>query len=98
MCWTAASLPAYAGKRMCHISCARMERCVATLAASFLLFLTSYEACCEPPVPPAARFTNRFEFAEPQTGVPFRIVLYAPDPVCAKSAALAAFGHLDQLN
>src|SRR5438105_11901957 len=41
---------------------------------------------------------ERFEFTEPEMGVPFRIVLYAPDTGTAKSAAQAAFDRVAQLN
>lgn len=41
---------------------------------------------------------NRFEFAEPQMGVPFRIVLYAPDAAAAQAAAKTAFQRVSQLN
>lgn len=41
---------------------------------------------------------QRFEFEEPQMGVPFRIVLHAPDPATAQAAARAAFGRVAELN
>ena len=41
---------------------------------------------------------RRFEFSEAQMGVPFRIVLYAPDAVAARGAALAAFRRVGELN
>ena len=41
---------------------------------------------------------KRFEFSEPQMGVPFRIVLYAPDAATAESSARAAFQRVSQLN
>jgi FAD:protein FMN transferase len=41
---------------------------------------------------------DRFEFIEPQMGVPFRIVLYAPDSSTAQKAARAAFDRVAQLN
>lgn len=40
----------------------------------------------------------RFEFEEPQMGVPFRIVLYAPDQAAAERAADAAFARVAELN
>lgn len=41
---------------------------------------------------------QRFEFVEPQMGVPFRIVLYAPDAPAAKAASRAAFDRVAELN
>ena len=41
---------------------------------------------------------KRFEFSEPQMGVPFRIVLYAQDAVKAQTSARAAFQRVSQLN
>ncbi len=41
---------------------------------------------------------SRFEFTRPQMGLPFRIVLYAPDAATAKAAAKAAFARITQLN
>ncbi len=42
--------------------------------------------------------TNRYEFSEPQMGLPFRIVLYAHEPATAQKAARAAFERIAQLN
>src|SRR5713101_8416439 len=41
---------------------------------------------------------QRFEYQQPQMGVPFRIVLYAPDPTAASSASAASFQRIKQLN
>jgi thiamine biosynthesis lipoprotein len=41
---------------------------------------------------------NRFEFTQPQMGVPFRMVLYAANQAAADSAAFAAFARIAQLN
>ena len=41
---------------------------------------------------------NRFEFTQPQMGLPFRIVLYAADQASADTAARAAFARISQLN
>jgi thiamine biosynthesis lipoprotein len=46
----------------------------------------------------SARDLQRFEFGEPQMGLPFRIVLYATDKVTAEAAARAAFDRIRQLN
>lgn len=48
--------------------------------------------------PPASSALDRFEFTEPQMGVPFRIVLYAPDRTEAEAAARAAFDRIAALN
>ncbi|MDB6027948.1 MAG: FAD:protein transferase [Verrucomicrobiales bacterium] len=41
---------------------------------------------------------QRFEFQKPEMGLPFRIVLYAPDEKKANEAAAAAFQRIGQLN
>jgi FAD:protein FMN transferase len=41
---------------------------------------------------------ERFEFTEPQMGVPFKIVLYAPDEAAANRASRAAFDRIAALN
>jgi FAD:protein FMN transferase len=41
---------------------------------------------------------NRYEFEQPQMGVPFRIVLYAPGPDAANLAAASAWQRIKQLN
>ena len=41
---------------------------------------------------------QRFEFNEPQMGLPFRIVLYAQDKPTADAAARAAFDRIQKLN
>jgi FAD:protein FMN transferase len=41
---------------------------------------------------------QRFEYAQPQMGVPFRIVLYAADKPQADAAAAAAFARVSELN
>ena len=41
---------------------------------------------------------SRYEFNQPQMGVPFRIVLYAPDVTKAEAGAKAAFARVSQLN
>src|SRR5689334_13315086 len=71
----------------------RFSRAVPSLALlSALLF---------PLHPRAAETTNqlsRFEFTEPEMGMPFRFVLYAPDQEIAQAAAQAAFHRVAQLN
>lgn len=46
----------------------------------------------------ASNELSRFEFQEPEMGVPFRIVLYAPDAQKANHAAQAAFKRVADLN
>lgn len=41
---------------------------------------------------------ERFEFIEPHMGVPFRILVYAPDSARAESGAAAAFRRIAELN
>jgi thiamine biosynthesis lipoprotein len=41
---------------------------------------------------------SRFEFTRPEMGLPFRVVLYAPDQRTAAAAAEAAFGRIRDLN
>ncbi len=41
---------------------------------------------------------NRYEFDQTEMGVPFRIVLYAPNPSIANLAAAAAYQRVKQLN
>lgn len=40
----------------------------------------------------------RFEYTRPQMGLPFRLVLYAPDQASADTAAEAAYARIKQLN
>ena len=75
-----------------------VERCVTLLAACCLLLHSGCGAGRQAAIPPVADFTNRFEFTQPQMGLPFRIVLYAPDPAAAQTAARAAFARIQQLN
>jgi thiamine biosynthesis lipoprotein len=59
-------------------------------------------ACATPSEHPALQAgladERRFEFTEPHMGVPFRIVLYAPDQTRAEAAARAAFARIKQLD
>lgn len=48
--------------------------------------------------PPEPAHLERFEYTEPQMGVPFRIVMYAPDRAGADAAARAAFDRISALN
>ena len=46
----------------------------------------------------ARRDTTRFEYTQPQMGLPFHIVLYAADKTSADAAAGAAFARIAELN
>src|SRR5687768_14438106 len=69
-----------------------MLRLVALLALGLAL-----SGCAlRPKAAPAS--WQRYEFEQPQMGVPFRIVLYAPDPMTAEQAAQDAFARVAELN
>jgi thiamine biosynthesis lipoprotein len=70
------------------------------VALALVLLVVSCRVPSEPrkTARPAENATNRFEFSEPQMGLPFRIVLYAPDRALAETAARAAFRRIAQLN
>jgi thiamine biosynthesis lipoprotein len=51
-------------------------------------------ACVSAPKEPL----SRYEFEEPQMGLPFRIVLYAPNDEIANRASNAAFARIEELN
>lgn len=65
-------------------------------AIGLVLVLTTVFAGCRhrPPAPAE----SRFEFERPQMGLPFRIVLYAPDADHATRAAEAAWRRIAELN
>jgi thiamine biosynthesis lipoprotein len=63
----------------------------------FFLFLAlAGSSCVSTPNP--GRALARFEYQQPQMGLPFRIVLYAPDQAAADAAAAAAFKRIERLN
>jgi FAD:protein FMN transferase len=64
------------------------------MVASLLLCL----AACVSRTRPEASELQRYEFEEPQMGVPFRIVLYATNETHAQRAADAAFARIADLN
>jgi thiamine biosynthesis lipoprotein len=66
------------------------------LRTTFLLAAFLALGCAAPKVNPPD--LARFEFEEPQMGVPFRIVLYAAGPREAERAADAAFQRVSELN
>lgn len=55
-------------------------------------------ACGSCVSPPQRAALNRFEYQQPQMGLPFRIVLYARDRPTADAAAAATFKRIEQLN
>lgn len=65
---------------------------IAAVLTGLIVFLTGCSTTKQP------KSLSRFEFTQPQMGVPFRIVLYAPDEATAKAAATAAFKHISALN
>ena len=66
------------------------------MAAALLAGVLAAGGCrTTPPEPPQL---ERFEYTEPQMGVPFRIVLYAPGRAEADPAARAAFHRISALN
>jgi len=68
-----------------------VRRLVVLLCVSLI-----FAGCSSTPPQPAP--LNRYEFQRPEMGVPFRLVLYAPDESNAKAAAEAAFHRIQQLN
>jgi thiamine biosynthesis lipoprotein len=60
------------------------------LAFAVVAIFCHWVAAAEPP--------SRFEFTEPQMGVPFKIVVYAADDAVANRAARAAFRRIEELN
>jgi thiamine biosynthesis lipoprotein len=68
----------------------RRGRSLALLALPLLVLAS----CTTPTVTPV----NRYEFTQAQMGLPFRIVLHAPDKQSAEAAATAAFARIQRLN
>ncbi len=64
------------------------------LAALGGVFFHGSQAIAETPDAPL----QRFESVQPQMGVPFKILLYAPDESTANQAFEAAFSHIKALN
>lgn len=62
-------------------------------AAAIVLLFGVRPTCLAEPVALA-----RYEFTEPQMGVPFKIVVYAADDKVANHAARAAFARIEKLN
>lgn len=70
----------------------KVPRCF--LVPSALCALLFSQSCSTP----TGAGLQRYEFSEPQMGVPFRIVLYATDQERATASARAAFDRIKQLN
>ena len=68
------------------------RRLAAGALAALLLLLVG--GCASPPAPAL----RRLEFTQAQMGLPFRIVLYAPDKQTGEAAATAAFARIQRLN
>lgn len=62
-----------------------------------LLWLLLLASCVSQP-PQSSKSLERYEFQQPQMGLPFRIVLYAASQEAAEAAATAAFKKIEQLN
>jgi thiamine biosynthesis lipoprotein len=73
---------------------ASIGRRLARVLPTALLFAVA--GCASPPA--SAPALRRFEFEQPQMGVPFRMVLYASSLAEAEAAATAAFQRVRQLN
>jgi thiamine biosynthesis lipoprotein len=67
-------------------------------AALWLFLALSLAAVSCVSVPKQAPALGRYEYERPEMGVPFRIVLYAPDRAGADGAAEAAFRRIRELN
>ncbi len=65
---------------------------------SILCAAIFFVSCANRPVEVQANAEKRYEFEQPQMGLPFRIVLYAEDPKRAENAAAAAFYRIQKLN
>jgi thiamine biosynthesis lipoprotein len=64
----------------------------------FLLLLALASLLSAGCAAPRAAELRRYEFSQPEMGVPFRIVLYATNETHAQVAAKAAFGRIRELN
>jgi thiamine biosynthesis lipoprotein len=66
------------------------------VVTSLLIFMLTHSMCvsAQPKVPALARY----EYQQPQMGLPFRMVFYAPNKAMADVAATAAFKRIEALN
>jgi thiamine biosynthesis lipoprotein len=74
----------------------RIERSVEVMAGTCLLSLTLLISSCASDQ--SSTSLHRFEYVQPQMGLPFRIVLYAPSQRAADDASSAAFARIKELN
>ncbi len=65
---------------------------------ALLGLIPAFTSCSSRPTTESPVALERFEFAQPQMGVPFRIVVYAAEETRAQTAAQAAFDRVAQLN
>ncbi len=79
-----------------RLPASRLASLPGLLAASFAAVLTLTGCSTSSAAKPTG--LERFEFTEPQMGLPFRIVLYAPSQRQADAAARAAFDRISALN
>ena len=71
--------------------------CLPNFLPTLLILLIAFLTGCSTSSTPATSL-RRFEFTEPQMGVPFRIVFYATDQSHANAAADATFARIRKLN
>jgi thiamine biosynthesis lipoprotein len=72
------------------------SRGLRVFVVNFVFFLVAclFTSCASTPKQPL----SRYEFEEPQMGLPFRIVLYASNDAAANRASDAAFARIKELN
>jgi thiamine biosynthesis lipoprotein len=63
-----------------------------------MVIALSLTGCVSLPRSPNVAELQRYEFEQPQMGVPFRMVLYAKSELSAQNAAEAAFARIGELN
>ena len=78
--------------------CSRLPRPSDVLRAGTARAPLEVSICARSTVSPDSENLRRYEFSEPQMGLPFRIVVYARDKPTAEAAARAAFDRIKQLN
>lgn len=67
------------------------------VAANVVVYASVLATLCGCATRPTGELT-RFEFTRPEMGLPFRMLLYAPDRLSAEAAAEAGFARIHQLN
>jgi thiamine biosynthesis lipoprotein len=81
-----------------HTPTARPNYANSRFGVLWLLLATTAAAFAAMSVCAAEPTTNRYEFTEPQMGVPVTIVVYAADEAAANQAVRAAFRRISDLN